>query len=62
MAALVAQVALAGRGATTGPKSGASAGVNKQLKKLKSQLSQLRQQVAELSRQPGPQGGTGAQG
>ena len=59
LAALVAQVAVAG-GSDGGPGATASVVSSSKFKKLKQQVAALQQQVNALSRQPGPQGPAGA--
>ncbi|MGH2957100.1 MAG: FAD-dependent oxidoreductase [Solirubrobacterales bacterium] len=61
LAALLAQVALAG-GSDQGPRASASAVSNKKFKKLKRQVAALQQQLEALQRQSGPQGAQGIQG
>jgi hypothetical protein len=59
--ALLVPLALAGAD-SGGPRATASAGVAKQVKKLKAQVVQLQQQVNNLSLKAGPQGPEGPQG
>jgi trimeric autotransporter adhesin len=59
---LVASIAVAGASAAGDPTARTSASVKKQVKKLKKKFNQLQEQLAELSRQPGPQGPPGEQG
>lgn len=57
---LIVPIALAN--GANGPKATASAKLGKQLRSLKAQVAALQQQVATLSKQPGPQGPAGPSG
>jgi hypothetical protein len=60
LALVVLPIGLASAGG--GPEASSSASLSKQVKKLKGQVAQLQQQVANLSLKTGPQGPAGPQG
>jgi hypothetical protein len=61
-AALVIPLSAATPSDAGGPGARASAGVKKQIKSLKARVADLQEQIAAVSRQPGPRGPAGLQG
>jgi hypothetical protein len=59
---LVVPMTVASTGGADSPQATASAGVKKQIKRLKQQLAELQQKVDNLQQQPGPQGPGGPAG
>jgi hypothetical protein len=59
---VVPMTVAAAAGGSDAPQATASAGVKKQIKRLKQQLAELQQEVDNLQQQPGPQGPQGPAG
>jgi hypothetical protein len=59
---VVPMTVAAAAGGSDAPQATASAGVKKQIKRLKQQLAELQQKVDTLQQQPGPQGPEGPPG